>query len=96
MKCPKCGKPFYRLDSESVDDTGQCKGPGGCGFAESCNYVRGWHAARREIIDGFSGLSCEGCRYWRKPETSGAKGMCLIGLGNNCIRQAEDYYDKVE
>ena len=48
MKCPKCGRNnFYELDCDSVDDGGQCKGsfcvpPQGCGYTESCNYVRGY------------------------------------------------------
>lgn len=51
MICPQCGKDtFVRLDYESVDDAGQCEGPGGCKYRASTAYVSGFNKAMETAL----------------------------------------------
>lgn len=49
MKCPNCGKNnFFELDAESIQDTGQCKGFGGCKYSNSVKFVQGYWKGKEE------------------------------------------------
>lgn len=55
MKCPKCeNDTFVELDSDAVDNMGQCKLTGGCGFRETVDYVRGYwdgYKEKEKVLD---------------------------------------------